>query len=359
MSVRSMTPITEPHASLSSTPDADAATPSHRRLSFLDAVRGVAAVAVLVQHLGSQQIRGFEPATRSFFNIGQFGVVAFCLVSGFIIPVSMEKYGKLAPFWKARFFRLYPMYWVSLIAMLVIGYTGFAKLGRPFYIHPLLAIAANITMLQRFLMMPDADGVYWTLALELIFYVLCSLLLWRGWLKRPVLIALLAAGSVAATNNILAFVLHRSPPAMHFSLVLSAFVGAVAYRVYRGELALKFLNLLVPIVFTVVIQGFWLHYVRKPELHKLPIALGAILAAWVAGYALFFLFFACRQIHFPRWMQWLGQISYSLYVLHLLVLDFVPVNHPLFWIPVATAICLGLSHLTYRYVERPAMRLGR
>lgn len=347
-------------AVLSADRDLTAATPTHRRLAFLDAIRGIAAFAVLIQHLASDNSSRLEADSRYWFNLGQFGVVAFFLVSGFIIPVSLEKYGRLLPFWKARFFRLYPMYWVSLLLTLLLVLLHIFPAPANFASHPALDIVGNLTMLQRFVGLPDLAGVYWTLALEMAFYVLCSFVVLSHLRRSPIAVAVAVSLAVAVLNNVMAFGFHRSPPAMHLAMLISAFVGAVVYRFFHGEASTASLLALVTVAAVVIIQGFWLHYVLIPELDKPYVSLTAMVTAWVAGYALFFTLFLLRRHTFPKWLQWLGRISYSLYLLHLPLLALVPTNRvPLLWDPLAIILCLVVSHLTYRYIERPAMLFGR
>src|SRR3954452_17183752 len=90
------------------------ATRTGNRLGFLDFVRGVAAFAVVLQHGGETFWPAVNRATHNYVNVGRFGVVAFFLVSGFIIPFSLERGGSVRRFWTGRFFRLYPLYWASL-----------------------------------------------------------------------------------------------------------------------------------------------------------------------------------------------------------------------------------------------------
>jgi peptidoglycan/LPS O-acetylase OafA/YrhL len=347
-------------AALSSRIDPAAVTPSHRRLTFLDAVRGIAALAVVAQHYLTDRYPAFDVFARTQCNPGQIGVVAFFLVSGFIIPVSLQKYGRVLPFWRGRFFRLYPMYWVSLLLACVLIYTHHME-ARPFLLHhAAVGLLANLTMLQRFIGVPDAEGAYWTLAVEMVFYVLCSLLFVARSMAHPVRNLLLGAAVVVLVNNAMAFLLHRSPPAMHLSLLLTSLLGTVAYRVHKGETPARWLYLMLALMLAVVTEGFWLHYVLLPEREKLPASFTCMMSGWFAGYALFLVCFALRGRAFPAWLQWLGRISYSLYLLHELVASALPAALPAaLWLPLATALSIGLSYLAYRFVEHPAMDLGR
>ncbi len=85
----------------------------NRRFDFIDSARGIAALAVIAEHLYEARSPWFYTFSQTGFSLGAFGVTLFFLVSGFIIPVSIEKAG-LKRFWIARVFRLYPLYWLSL-----------------------------------------------------------------------------------------------------------------------------------------------------------------------------------------------------------------------------------------------------
>ena len=89
-----------------------AGTPS--RLDFLDALRGIAALLVVVQHVGERYIGWIPGFAATWFSFGRFGVTIFFLVSGFVIPYAFEKENAVRSFWIKRFFRLYPLYWLSL-----------------------------------------------------------------------------------------------------------------------------------------------------------------------------------------------------------------------------------------------------
>jgi hypothetical protein len=67
----------------------------------------------------------------------------------FYIPISIERHSSLKQFWMARFFRLYPLYWFSLLAGVAYGALGLLPLPSGFSIHPLSITLANLIMFQN------------------------------------------------------------------------------------------------------------------------------------------------------------------------------------------------------------------
>ncbi|WP_078890514.1 acyltransferase family protein [Streptomyces maremycinicus] len=82
--------------------------PSPARFGWLDAVRGIAALTVALHHLSAELFVGTSAAVREWFDPGIFGVMAFFLVSGYIVPASLERRGDVRAFWIGRLFRLWP-----------------------------------------------------------------------------------------------------------------------------------------------------------------------------------------------------------------------------------------------------------
>src|SRR5262249_50776621 len=98
---------------------------------------------------------------------GFFGVHLFFVISGFVIVLTLKKTSHISHFIRKRFFRLYPAYWVALVITFVLV-RFFPLPDRVRSFHELLV---NFTMIQHWLDVKHIDGVYWTLSLELAFYV--------------------------------------------------------------------------------------------------------------------------------------------------------------------------------------------
>ncbi len=84
-----------------------------------------------------------------------------------------------------------------------------------------------------------------------------------------------------------------------------------------------------------------------------------LLSAWAGAYAVFTLGVLARRRRWPTALVGSGQISYSLYLIHPLVLACLPVGPAWLYMPTFFALTFVLSTLTYRLVERPCIDLGR
>jgi len=161
----------------------------HKRLAFIDTLRGVAVLSVVLQHSLEQIVESghtgpyywwFHDAIGYYFNFGRFGVVLFFFVSGFVIPYSFPNSATpIRDFTISRFFRLYPAYWFSILVALIAE----SLIGEKSFTLP--QVVVNLTMFQTFVNVPNVMVIYWSLAIELIFYIGCIGLFAMGLLKRP------------------------------------------------------------------------------------------------------------------------------------------------------------------------------
>src|SRR4051794_25768032 len=172
---------------MTATLPAPAATVPGTRLGWLDALRGYAALVVVLFHL-SPTVIGPERHMAVFrvIDLGRYGVLLFFLVSGYVIPMSLERHGSLRRFWIGRLCRIYPAYLVTIaVVVLVAGWRGGAL--------------AHASMLVDPLGVRGAVRVFWTLSYEMIFYLVVSgLFVWRlhrrsaEWAAGLALVALVA-----------------------------------------------------------------------------------------------------------------------------------------------------------------------
>ncbi|MGL5115691.1 MAG: acyltransferase family protein, partial [Beijerinckiaceae bacterium] len=167
-------------------------TPEVSRLRHIDALRALAALLVVWLHgtelfvQVSPQIgsRWIADAAKSV-DIGRIGVVIFFGISGFLIPSSLRGSGwaSIQDFALKRFFRLFPLFWFSIPLAVLLMWMPFGhEMNHVDFI-------LNFTMIPEWLGAKPAIALYWTLQVELLFYVICAFLQFAGVLKHPTTLA--------------------------------------------------------------------------------------------------------------------------------------------------------------------------
>ena len=167
------------------------AEPSSRLLQ-IDALRGVAALAVVLFHYTTRFAELYRPSTATAFSVpwGFYGVNLFFIISGFVIFMTLDRARRPMDFVVSRFSRLYPTYWAAIALTFAVVHL----LGLPGKEVDLLTAVKNLSMLQGLFGVPAVDSVYWTLEIELLFYAGMLLLF---WLKRLAMVHRLALGLLA------------------------------------------------------------------------------------------------------------------------------------------------------------------
>ncbi len=339
-------------------------TSSHTgsRLNFLDCVRGIAASAVVLEHVGGRASVFMEGFYHQFFSLGKFGVTAFFLTSGFVIPFSLERGQSLKRFWSNRVFRLYPLYWLSLAIVLTTFVFGVTDAVTPGYAtHFLRNSIINVTMLQGFVGVPNAEGLYYTLGMEMAFYFFASVLFWKKLNEKSLQIAWMAAIGLAVLGMVLPLGLHRRVPMAGLFYLLTLLIGTVVYRHFAGSVSGRALCGLLSFVWLTTCIEIYCNYVviKKADVGE-QFTLWAVLLPWSVAYIFFLSAYVLRTWQFPKALVWLGTVSYSIYLLHPNVARLLPLGaHPVLYVGAVLLITLLASELTYRFIERPFINLGR
>ncbi|WP_433251697.1 acyltransferase family protein [Streptosporangium sp. CA-135522] len=382
---------------------ADAAGPALAapvaRLAWLDALRGLGTVAVLLEHL----LPWFLPALRPYwFNLGIYGVLVFFLVSGYIIPVSLEGRGDVRAFWISRVFRLYPIYLLVAAAVLLMAFWLPVREEVP---RDLSAVSAHVTMLLDVVHLGGLADTMWTLSYEMVFYLLVTALFVGGRHRRSGTLAVGFGAVAVVTGLVLSGPLLTGPWPAYVSgvlfvagmvcLISGRFRTVAAYVLGVMAVVLLLFGGFVPwfgaAILAVMFTGTAIRRWEQGSGGLLPIAATTVLVAlapiwsvnagwwwvrpgvWLTTIALAGMTFAgamaLRHRRLPRLLVRLGLISYSLYLLHhpLLKIVYAVVGDVRAMQPVVqvslsagcVAVVAGLSLLTYRYVELPMQRLGR
>jgi peptidoglycan/LPS O-acetylase OafA/YrhL len=341
------------------------------RYHFIDSIRGLAALLVLVQHTGESMLTAASSHWQSALilycdtrlDVGRVAVAAFFMVSGYVVPFSLKgpRQDGVERFVVSRFFRLYPMYWLSLAVALGIG-LFIAAPAQGFW-----TVAANVTMLQQFAGIHNVIGVYWTLQIELIFYGLCAVLFATGFLhRRSTLIAaniffLVVSLGLAEVRHV---TLRKLPLALPMALTLM-FLGTLWKRAQLdGDLTARRAASLLTAAFLIALPVISLlaynhNYGQQEHWYQ-----------YTNGYGLAVLLFLALTTFAriqQRWVVWLGTVSYGLYLLHEPVTDLYvakvlphlsPSTSPLLQTMLVAAVTIALCGVLHRFVEQPSIALG-
>lgn len=152
------------------------------RLSELDAIRGIAILAVVLSHYTHLYDRyyGHDFNFISFKIFGLLGVELFFILSGFVIFFSIEGQKSAKTFLIKRFIRLYPTYWICVtITFTLVLYFGLDGLEVSWN-----DALINLTMFQQLFGASLVDRSYWTLIPELFFYLTVAGLLITGFIEN-------------------------------------------------------------------------------------------------------------------------------------------------------------------------------
>ena len=393
------------------------------RYAWLDTLRGLAATAVVIRHLGLYILTGqIFPVVRRF-DLGVYGVMLFFLVSGYIIPASLERRGSVQAFWVGRVFRIYPLVILTVVATALIVPRGYTVLEPATFQHPWLSTAANGMLLQDLLGMGNSLPVLWTLCYEMVFYFMVTALFMYGWHRRSAEIsvgfaaAALVVGAslpalgapsaqdLATQHRVLAvavvfvpsllglvsgirtlqlasatvlagtglwLVTHSARTTGWESLTIFAtmFAGTVIYRAERGQISKAVAWACALFVFTAAVTVGAL-YNRTADAHYLTWTntaeswCTAIIGAWLT----FGIGMLLRHRRVPRPLAWLGEVSFSVYILHTVLIsvmvwvmrDKVPnsVAAQAAWAGGYLVVFLIACWLTYRLVEMPMLNVGK
>lgn len=323
------------------------------RLVELDALRGVAALSVVGFHYTTRFMDLYGTASTPSLSLphGHYGVNLFFIISGFVIFMTLERTKSPMDFVVSRFSRLFPAYWVAVAMTFLVTYT----FGLPGKEVTAAQATGNILMLHGLLHIPHVDGVYWTLEVELLFYMgMLALFSTRNMHRLPLALAVLLA--------------------LRLAYEVAALLGTEWSWTLSRLLILKYLPWFALGIFVYqAIAGAHRPFVRQLGL----VALGAIgCLAFVDGWkiavlatCLALLVYAAASGRLPLLrhpvLVFFGTISYTLYLVHENI-GWVVQRAVLarggsmnLSILAALAVSIALATLLTRVVEKPAMKFLR
>ncbi len=291
------------------------------RFHLIDALRGIAAIWVVFYHAfeGQHLEKLIETLPQFisylFFEIGDAGVPIFFVLSGFVIAHSVTrdnvnlKY--LGKFTLRRSIRLDPPYWGSIVLVIMMGWLSATIKNESIDWPSFEMILAHLFYLQNILELGNINSIYWTLCIEIQFYLIFVILvsfkqrLERYYLSASKIVFLsVALVSLLWPTGIIKGNLH---PGLFLPYWHAFLLGVFVYWSWQGKLSKYIFYIYFSIVFVFSVY----HYpdfgqysdfciaaaLTSILIHELSIRGHIVSANW-------------------RWIQFLGTVSYSLYLTH-------------------------------------------
>jgi peptidoglycan/LPS O-acetylase OafA/YrhL len=330
-----------------------------KRLVFIDALRGVAAMNVVLYHaISGKHIPALQAAMPGWFvsilEHGHLGVAIFFVISGFVIALSLD--GKplglstVGWFMLRRSIRLDPPYWLAIIVAISFSALATAIVkSRPPETFSAGQIFAHLLYVQDLLGYNNINPVFWTLCLEIQFYLVYALLIATGRAAISL--------TIGAMISVL-WPLGAGPelwPGLFLPLWHGFLLGAAAYWTLRGRLA--------TFLFLAYVSIISAGAIARENSFSVVCAATALLIFGVG---------AANQLHLLlnwRWLQGLGAISYSLYLIH------NPITGATFrigqmlgehsaawdalWLLLSIVACLITAAAMWILIEKPSTHLAR
>ncbi|MEU7906205.1 acyltransferase [Actinoplanes sp. NPDC049118] len=335
------------------------------RLPALDGLRLICALAVAGYHYGvSWRLDGIHPPAHFVPHAGHvliygfLGVEVFFLISGFVI--CMSGWGRSPrDFLASRAGRLYPAFWACVLLTAAVVTVLPVTLGVPVSGQPSVTdVAVNLTMLPDLLNVPMVDTVYWTLWVELRFYLFFACLTWTGLTYRRTATFctawLVAAVVVPAHSQSLLTDIVMPQWAPYF------IAGVTMYLMHRHRPTAWLCALVV---------ACWLLSLQSVHVRVLDVHPGFPVPTWPAPVIITIAYVVLIAIALGatdrltwRWLTTAGALTYPFYLLHQRIGYSIIRNvHAHTGWPAAPLILgavvllLGVSWLVHRFVERPLM----
>ncbi|HZG84915.1 acyltransferase [Paenibacillus sp.] len=338
------------------------------KLEFIDSLRGFAILIVIMIHV-AQNVPDFP-----YFPLR--GVTLFYLVSAFTLFLSLyRREGKgesLSSFYLRRFFRIAPLYYLALIVYLLVN-----GLGPRYWLGDqenvtLLNILSHITFINGFnpYWINSIIGVEWSIAIEMTFYAFVPLLY----------------AKIKNVRQSIIFVILSMIVCYGLGTILSKFSPIGSEQLWKNYLYLWLPNQLPVFALGILLFFLW----KRDNENKTPtktqrilifslVAFVSLVLAYLGNkttiVAVTFLVFSYvlskrKLILFVnKFWSSIGKISYSMYLVHFLVIEQIvalgvgnQMEVHLRFILLYTltiAITVAISMVTYRYVEQPSIDWSR
>jgi len=342
---------------------------NRNRINNIDGLRGYLAIGVFVHHFMItyywHRIGHWVSLSQNFINnLGQISVVLFFMITGYLFfsKIMRSKFN-IKSFFIKRFFRLAPLYYFIIFLMLLVIfsqqkfvlYEDYGLLSKHIakWLLFLQADINNYSNTVHINITKITAGVTWTLIYEWIFYISLPIL-FIGLKKSKILFYIICClvlyYAIYPVNiNLYYFTLNS------LFLVLF-FFGFIFVQMEHVKDKINFDNNIISFINIATLLFITLFFETSYGVTQF-VLLGGVFSMIVLGNSLF----GILKLNFSRI---LGEISYSIYLLHGIVLFIIyklllNVKLEIYHMPIVLFVVILFSLWTYKFIEKPMIQLGR
>lgn len=367
--------------------DAKNQSKKNRRLTFIDALRGLASLAIVLYHLvkipqPNLEIPSYLNVIKTHFGLG---VTLFFVISAYTLCLSSEnrrsEKKRILKFYIRRFFRIAPLFYIMLLFWTLVRLVLWSKETS------LLEFLSNATFAFNFFPEFHTSIVWagWTIGVEILFYLIFPYIysVFNTSQKLLGLFVFTIGLAVLSISHILT--LQDIPNSYTYMFFLSRFpifiFGMIVFRWQKKASKFKesneektkklsILGIILFFIFSIILIN------SQPLLNSMP---GAIIRVYTYIWAINFgilintLFLNSYCLIVNKFTCFYGKISYSIYLLHpFIIYALIPVYRSIYDLSFASsiiklfictlitlAILTPLSMLSFKYIEKPGLKFGK
>ncbi|QWD68640.1 acyltransferase [Polynucleobacter sp. VK25] len=338
-----------------------------QRIRYLDGLRGIAIIMVLMCHTFSRWPEYIpwvtDHAHFTLFKYGGFGVALFFIISGFVINMTIENSSSFFLFIFKRWLRLFPA--IFLATILIFISASFLH-ERPAGAPNLKDLIPGLTLIQPELLQiifdtkfTGLEGAFWSLYVEVKFYLIYGIIY---FVKRDKSIHILLAIFFSSILCKTLIHLEMIPPDGVIQKIIFIFLSAQYFGWFCIGIMLNSAKKMK--------KNLYILYAIALMPPSIALMFGLDFSGFIFGALVFFIFFCSvfikksRYIFECRLLLLFGFISYPLYLIHenAIVSLTMKTHSYIEWLPGILTPFPGLfalvlvSFLIAKYAE-PALRV--
>lgn len=333
---------------------------------FITGLRAIAATMVVMIHTGA--LADFGTLGQAITNVGKYGVDIFFVISGFTIAKTFKEAKDYRSYLTRRIMRIVPLYWLIIAIAMILWMSG--MFSWPYWMQELGSQPDLYNLVMHLSLISYLDyrvansllGVEWSIPIEVFWYICLPPLIYFGkTIPRTIGVILVLLILTALLSYISKELFGTSQPIKWSPIAYGHlfFVGVISYylrerfkSITSRRPVIWIITAVVSFTLAVVVDFGGRSEVLAISTAILIVCVTPARAGWVTTPLT------------ARPMLFLGSISYSIYLVHVLVLHIL---RDVAMLPasgisrflVVYGITVVLSTVTYLLVEMPTNRAGR